>query len=79
MFTRGIPGIPRLQPCHSDLHLHPLTVALRARRDPRGERARKVPPQEVATVLVLHKEIAWRGGGGQAGSGGASKLVFDSN
>lgn len=36
VFTRGIPRIPRLQPCHSDLHLHPLMVTLRAKRDPRG-------------------------------------------
>lgn len=36
----GIPGIPQLQPCHSDLHLRPLMtrVALCASGDPRRKR-----------------------------------------
>ena len=43
VFTGGIPHIPQLQPCHSNLHLRPLMVTLCAKRDPR---ARQVPAAE---------------------------------
>lgn len=59
LFTSGgIPDIPQLQPCHSDLHLHRLMVTFRDQRDPENDWRR-------VGLNMLHNErcfpvLLWR-------------------